>query len=282
MLHPLVVSLIVAVATWDGWSWYANRVWASPEEAIVPIVIVAFMAAVGLLDRTQAGIAPAIPVREVPLGPVPLVAMPLGLITVGLAAYALSFAVLPPIARAAVAVALTLYCLHCALLQTRPPIAFWGAIALALPVLPSLQFVFGYPMRLISAALTVALLQAQGLVIRREGTFLVWRDQQVQFDAPCSGISMLWASLLLTFMVCMLFRFGIGRTLVATIIAIVLALAGNVLRASSLFYVEAGFIADAPPWWHDAIGLAAFAISATATVWLTMQLRAAPVPAWAR
>jgi hypothetical protein len=40
------------------------------------------------------------------------------------------------------------------------------------------------PPRLVSAALTVALLQAQGLVIDRQGIFLVWRDEMIQFDAP--------------------------------------------------------------------------------------------------
>ena len=54
--------------------------------------------------------------------------------------------------------------------------------------------------------------------------------------------------------------------------ALALAVAGNALRAASLFYVEAGLIADAPAWWHDGIGLAAFALSAAATLWLLVRL----------
>jgi hypothetical protein len=125
------------------------------------------------------------------------------------------------------------------------PVAFWGLIALALPVLPSLQFTLGYPMRVISATLAVGLLQAQGLMVARQGTFLLWRDEMVQFDAPCSGVSMLWASLLLTLMGCVV-RLGAQsharwrcrsrwRHL-------------HVLRASS-FYVETGCRA-APGWWQ--------------------------------
>ena len=47
-------------------------------------------------------------------------------------------------------------------LKERPPLAFWGLVALSLPVLPSLQFVLGYPMRIVSATLTVGLLQPAG------------------------------------------------------------------------------------------------------------------------
>src|SRR5262245_56142317 len=94
-------------------------------------------------------------------------AMPLPLFPFAflLAAFAASYAVLPPIARAAIAIAATLYCAHVAAFKERPPVAFWGLMALALPVVPSLQFMLGYPMRLVSAALTVALLQAHGLSV---------------------------------------------------------------------------------------------------------------------
>src|ERR1700738_5023470 len=78
--------------------------------------------------------------------------------------------------------------------------------ALALPVLPSLQFTLGYPMRIISAALAVPLLRAHGLDVARQGTFLLWRDEMIQFDAPCSGVNMLWAGLLLTPVGCVLLR----------------------------------------------------------------------------
>ena len=57
--------------------------------------------------------------------------------------------------------------------------------------------------------------------------------------------------------------------------------AGNVLRASSLFYVETGLVPQASPWWHDGIGIAAFMLSAAVTLWLLGRLRdwrAAPCP----
>jgi exosortase/archaeosortase family protein len=139
--------------------------------------------------------------------------------------------------------------------------------------LPSLQFTLGYPMRVICAEFTVALLQAQGLAVTGQGTFLVWRDETIQFDAPCSGVNMLWAGLLLTLMGCVLFRFGPIKVMVAVALSVALAIVGNVLRASSLFYIESGFVSAAPSWWHDGIGIAAFTLSAAITLCLLARLR---------
>ena len=257
-MHPLLVSTLVVAATWDAWRWYVERVWAAPEEAAALALTVAFLGVLALV-RAPESRAP----RSIPLAPIALL----------LAGYAASHAVLPPIMRAAVAVATTLFCCYVAALRERPPIAFWGLVALALPVLPSLQFTLGYPMRIVSAALATALLQAHGLGVARQGTFLVWHGEMVQFDAPCSGVNMLWAGLLLTLMGCVLLRLRAPKVMLAVLLSVTLAIAGNVLRASSLFYVEAGLLPDAPAWWHDGIGIVAFTLSAVVTLWLLGRLR---------
>jgi exosortase/archaeosortase family protein len=261
-MHPLVLAIVVTLATWDAWRWYAGRVWDSPEEAASLALTIAFLAVLGAARR------PA-PTASSPSPP----SLSLIGVAVPLAAYALSYAVLPPIARAAIAIAATLFCLHVAAFRERPPVAFWGLVALALPVLPSLQFMLGYPMRIVCAALSVGLLQLHGLTVERQGTFMVWRGEMIQFDAPCSGVNMLWAGLLLTLMGCVLFRFGLLRVTIAVALSLVLAIAGNVLRAASLFYVEAGLLPQAPAWWHEAIGIAAFALSALVTLWFLGWLR---------
>jgi exosortase/archaeosortase family protein len=238
---------------------------AAPEEAAALALTVAFLGVLGVARMTR-----STPPRPLPLVPVAIL----------LAAYAASYLVSPAIVRAAFAVATTLYCFHLAAFRERPPIAFWGLVALALPVLPSLQFTLGYPMRVVSATLTVVLLQAQGLMVSRQGTFLVWRDEMVQFDAPCSGVNMLWAGLLLTLMGCVLLRFGALKVLVALGLSLALAIACNVLRAASLFYIETGLVPAAPAWWHDGTGVAAFLLSAAVTLWLLGRLRGRKVPAW--
>jgi exosortase/archaeosortase family protein len=255
-MQPILVSTLVVAATWDAWRWYVARVWDAPEEALALAVVLLGMLA---FARTSEPRSP----RPIPLVPVAVL----------LAVYAVSHAVMPPIMRAAVAIAATLFCFHIAVLRERPPIAFWGLVALALPVLPSLQFTLGYPMRIVSAALAVALLQAHGLLVARQGTFLVWHDEMVQFDAPCSGVNMLWAGLLLTLTGCVLLRLPPLKVVIAVLLSVALAIAGNVLRAASLFYVEAGLIPDAPGWWHDGIGIVAFMLSAVVTIRLLGRLR---------
>ena len=258
VMHPLLATALVTAASWDAWRWYALRVAAAPEEAASLALTVAFLGVIGVARVS----------RPAPPHPLPLLT-----IAFLLALYAAGHAVLPPIARAAIAVATTLSCLYVAAFKERPPIAFWGLVALALPALPSLQFTLGYPMRVISAALTVALLQAHGLAVERQGTFLLWREETIQFDAPCSGVNMLWAGLLLTLMGCALLRLSAGRVAIAVALSVALTVAGNVLRAASLFYVESGLVTQAPAWWHEGIGVAAFVLSAAITLWLLGRLR---------
>src|SRR5271166_608913 len=244
-MHPLVTCVLVTLAMWDGWRWYFARVWAAPEEAASLAITMAVLGAIGVTRNCRHG-SPA--------------GVPLVTVAIVLAVYAGSFAGLPPIGRAAIAVATTLFCFYVAAFGERPPIAFWGLVALALPVVPSLQFVLGYPMRIVSTALAAGALRAQGLAVARQGTFLVWRDEMVQFDAPCSGVNMLWAGLLLTLMGCVWLRLGVRKVIVAVGLPVALAIGSNVLRASSLFYVEAGLVAQAPAWWHEGIGIAAFTL----------------------
>ena len=258
MMHSLLVLALVATATWDAWRWYFRRVAAAPEEAAALVLTVIFLGLVGVsrLSRSEP------PQRLLPLFP----------ITSLLAVLAATHAVLPPIIRAAASLALTLFCLHVAMFKKRPPVAFWGLVALALPVLPSLQFALGYPMRVVSATLTAALLQAHGLAVSRQGTFLAWREELIQFDAPCSGVNMLWAGLLLTLMAGVLFRLNALKAMAALSLSLALIIAGNVLRASSLFYIEAGLLPQAAGWWHDGIGIVAFGLSAIAILWVVTLL----------
>jgi exosortase/archaeosortase family protein len=266
-VHPLLIATVVMAATWGAWRWYFERVWAAPEEAAALVLTVVFLGVLGMARNSTPG-AP----RQMPLVPIALL----------LTAYVASYPVLPSIARAAIAIAATGFCFYLAIFKERPPVAFWGLVALSLPVLPSLQFTLGYPMRVVSAALTVALLQAHGLVLARQGTFLVWRGEMIQFDAPCSGVNMLSAGLLLALMGCVLFRLSAGKVMVASAASVAVILACNVLRASSLFYLEAGFVPQAAGWWHEGIGIAAFMLSALVIIRLLGRLRNREAIAWAR
>ena len=165
---------------------------------------------------------------------------------------------IPPIIRAAIASLSVFHTLHYSAFGHRPPVAYWGMILCSLPIVPSLQFYLGYPARLISASLTVPLLRMNGLAVHREGTYLVWQEQMVQFDAPCSGITMLWAGTLLTFALAYLRNFNGVKTLQALGVCGVFILLGNILRAGSLFYLETGMLLSPAPWWHEGVGIIIF------------------------
>jgi exosortase/archaeosortase family protein len=286
LTHSLAVVGFTCAACWDAWRWYGARVAATPEEAIALALTVALVFAIGsrrFLPSPQSRIDPAqnrvisgtrtscTEGSKTPYVPIAML----------LALYAAAELALPPIVAAAIAVTAVLYALYRLLTGEHPPLAFYGLVALSLPVLPSLQFMLGYPMRIVSASITVALLQVQGLAVSREGTHMLWRGETIQFDAPCSGVNMLWAGLMLTLAACVVWRAGWRMTAIAVAASMLLTLAANVLRAVSLFYVEAGLIAGAAPWWHEAIGIAAFALAAAGTMKLLTHLRDQEA-SWAR
>jgi len=80
---------------------------------------------------------------------------------------------------------------------------------------------------------------------------------------------------------CALLRLGAAKVAIAVALSVALTIAGNVLRASSLFYVETGLVTRAPAWWHEGIGIAAFVLSAAITLWLLSRLRDRERAPWA-
>ena len=160
---------------------------------------------------------------------------------------------LPPLAAGLVAV----LALACGLLAFLPgrvarlPVA--GLAVLALPLLSSLQFYAGFPLRVLTAEASRWLL-APFFAMDREGASLLVDGRLVIVDAPCSGVQMAWLGY---FCACaMALRCGRDdRGFLARLPAVgTLVLAGNVLRNSLLVGLEgAGHVP--PPWLHDALGL---------------------------
>ncbi|MEQ1717961.1 MAG: archaeosortase/exosortase family protein [Hyphomicrobium sp.] len=269
LAHPLVTLVIVAAVFWDAWRWYGARIAATPEEALALALTVLLVLVAGTRARN---------------GPWRLHNVPLLPLAGFFAAYAAGHTIAQPfapaIALAAIAVTAVLYALYRALAGERPPVAFYALAALSLPVLPSLQFVLGFPMRVVSASITVGLLNLQGVAVTREGTHLRWSGETIQFDAPCSGVNMLWAGMMLTLAACILWKSGWISTALALGASLLLTLIANVLRAVSLFYVEAELVTGVPAWGHEAIGLAAFALSSAVTIWMLNGLKAREPERW--
>ncbi len=251
-MHPLVLCLLVAAAFWDSWRWYGVRVSATPEEALSLVLAVAFLFALALPRLKTGG-----RLHQVPLAPIVVLFL----------AYAVAAFFLPPIVRAAVAVLTVLLTLYLAVFGRQPPLGFYGLVVLALPVLPSLQFVLGYPMRLVAATLTVGLLNLQGMSVVRQGTYVMQNGEMAQFDAPCSGVTALWALLLLSFMISTVRHADVVATVRAAVIATGLAVAGNVLRVSCLLHLNAMSPGGSSEQLHETIGVVSFVLAAGVLLW---------------
>lgn len=247
-MHPLALAAIALVACWDSWRWTIHRLTQSPEEGLSLLFTFALLAVLSIPRLRH----PALFARIDPI-------LPAAMLTLHAA---LTVAQAPSIIQSALATTLLAYIVYRVALNTAPPAAFWGLIALSMPVLPSLQFVFGYPLRIVSAALTVALLNLQGVPITREGTYVTIAGQTAQFDAPCSGIAMLWALILVTLMTALIARLSVARLGLALLLTVAAAFAANVLRVASLLYATTMLGETEPPWLHEAVGLAAFAFAA--------------------
>jgi exosortase len=201
-------------------------------------------------------------------------AVPLAPISAGLICYALAAVAAPPLAGAGVAAVASMALLRAVAGNRLPWAPQGGLVLLALPVLPSFDFYLAYPMRLLGAALAACLLRLNGISVGVEGVALRWGETLLLFDAACSGIRMLWASLFLVSVVALFAGFTLRRYAAALAIAVAMAILGNAVRAASLFYLENGFVAPfSGPVAHEAVGLAAFLLFAALTLWLVAPRR---------
>lgn len=132
-----------------------------------------------------------------------------------------------------------------------------GLAMLSLPLLASLQFYAGYPLRVITAEASRWLL-APGFSVERSGASLLVDGQLVIVDAPCSGVQMLWLGY---FTACVVALFAGRRNasfLARLPLVSALVLVGNVLRNAVLVTFEASG-QHLAGWAHDAVGLIALA-----------------------
>jgi exosortase/archaeosortase family protein len=146
-----------------------------------------------------------------------------------------------------------------------PRVPLLGLLVLAAPLIASLQYYGGYPLRVLTAQLSAALLQLAGIVAEPAGASMLVRGQLVVVDAPCSGVQMVWMAY---FSACTVAAWTALRDadfvrrlpLVGLVV-----LMGNVVRNAVLVALEArpqGLDATL----HQAIGLAALALVCAAVV----------------
>lgn len=132
-----------------------------------------------------------------------------------------------------------------------------GLAVLALPLIASLQFYAGYPLRVITAQASAWLLMPW-FEVQRQGASLQVDGLLVIVDAPCSGVQMAWAGY---FTACATaLHAGLGNRAFALRLPLagLAVLVGNTLRNTALVALAATGH-SALPGAHEAVGLLALA-----------------------
>ena len=146
---------------------------------------------------------------------------------------------------------------------------------LALPLLSSLQFYAGYPLRVVTATASQGLL-ALFFTVWREGSALLVDGRLVIVDAPCSGVQMAWLGYF-TAGATALWAGLADRTVLARLPCVGLTvLAGNVLRNTLLVAAE-GAGRPLPAWGHEALGLVVLGAVCAAVAWQVQRPVAQPL-----
>ena len=256
-MNPALALLAAVAACWHGWRELAARIDGVPD--LLPLSLVLAVLCLPLMTRRER------------LRPVP--AVPLAVL---LCLYSLAVVTAPPIFCIAPAALAVFYCQHAASHEGLPRSSFVGLVLLALPILPTLEFYTAYPVRLAAIEATAGLLRMNGVAVGVEGLALRFDSSLIQFDAPCSGVRMLWTCWFLASALAHLYGFAWWRYVLALFVASLFAVAGNILRATSLFYLETDLLQFGPwPWLHEAVGLAAFVMTAL-LLFLALRPRRAP------
>ena len=174
---------------------------------------------------------------------------------------------LPPMLRAGLAVSglATCYGIH-----RRAGLV--GLLALSLPVVASMQFFLGYPLRLVAAEGAVKLLELGSLVVFRSGTQIELAGQVIGVDPACGGVRMLWHALVAAMALAAIHRLTWRATIITGFAAIVLVIPANIVRAALLAVKETGHLPEIMLG-HGSIGLLSFII-ALLPLWLVIPRRA--------
>ncbi|HTN49499.1 MAG TPA: archaeosortase/exosortase family protein [Burkholderiaceae bacterium] len=239
MSRPVWMLAALAAALWPHWIYLARRMVDGSDE---PWGALALATVAALLWRDRGALVQ--PTRAAVVASAALAVMA-----------AAAHLIAPDLAAAVVAMlALGMFLVH-ALQRPATPIAV--LLLLALPVIASLQFYLGFPLRVLVAHVSSWLLWLSGLDVSAAGASIVLGDRTVLIDAPCAGIGMLWLGSYLAALASHLQRADARLTALAGVLAGALVLLANIARNTVLFFPESGLV-HWPAWTHEAVGLAAF------------------------
>lgn len=266
LIYSGTEAILLAAAFWPVWCWYVLRTFDGSDE---PWGLLALATAAYFIAR--AGDACA--------GVSGRPRMHTAVVAALLAVYSLAFPVTPHLVQGMIMVAALWFCFG-----AKTPVEWrwgiFGLLLLSLPIIPSINFFCGYPLRLLVAQAAQLLLSCVGIATIKEGTLLVIGGNPVSIDAPCSGISMLWVELYTAMALACYFKLTARRTAVLTGVAVALVLLANSVRAVALILFDRicqlpGFGAQVTayePTVHVGAGAMAFLATAVATAVIAARL----------
>lgn len=241
LMGGLFASTILAA--WPHWLWMVRR---SSDGSDDPWGIVALLTIVGLIyidkDKLRIPQASALSITAI-------------LIVTATAVWSW----LPPMIATAFALAGCSILIANMLPANRKYLPLLSLAMLSLPLVASLNFYLGYPLRWFCAQSTSVMLSLLGTDTTPAGASLWWNGKTILIDAPCAGIAMLWLGLYLGALFSYLNNAKPLRTLLNLGMASTLVIIANIVRNTLLFYKESGMV-QLPHWTHEAIGLIVFTL----------------------
>jgi len=296
LIRAETLLAVELLALWPVWRWYVHRLTDQSDEAwgIVALVTAALFVflrrpegdpdADGSKQAMEEGQEPRIftdaadqrglpvtilRIRLNPWFPPSQSRRRLTLPATLLLCYSALYHFLAPLPRAAIAVTAIAATVSSMRFGRRLHLGVWGLLLLALPVVASLQFYLGFPMRAVVAKLAAPMLQINGFAVTAVGASLNWNGDPILIDAPCSGVKMLWTGFYLTCALACYYKLNAKRTALACAAAFAAIIIGNTFRAAALFYVESGAAnLRLPDWMHEGVGVVVFAATAITIAWM--------------
>ncbi len=264
MTIPGLLALLLCVF-WPVSIWYVERLLDKSDEPLGIISLIAFLA-ITLSRRSKNANSIKLTNFAVPISAI-----------ICIIAYIVTWPFAPKLLSAIFAV-LAIGCVigaHRGGHGHRPDLGGWLLLLFSLPIVSSLNFYSGYPLRLVVGKIAAPLISMVGFPTIADGTTLIWGQQMVQIDAPCSGIKMLWFALFIGAVLTCVLKLSLVRSAVVLAASVIASLLGNVLRITSLFFVETGILKidqSLDSFVHQAVGTVAFAIAAGLTVVFALRL----------
>lgn len=269
MRIPGLLALCFCVF-WPVTIWYVERLLDKSDEPLGVVSLIAFVAVILLRQGT---------VSSNRFGKIPIAAIAC------LVLYVATWPVAPKLFSAIIAVAAIGFLIDSQAGKFKLSLGSWLLLLFSLPIVSSLNFYSGYPLRLVVGKIAAPLISMVGFPTIADGTALIWNSQMIQIDAPCSGIKMLWFALFVGAILSSIMELSFFNSAAVLSSAVLAALLGNVLRITSLFFIEAKVLpieASQEHFIHQSVGAVSFAIAAGVTVFVARLLaggseRSAPI-----